>query len=130
MYTLVIGVLCKVTLNWILVNIPSVNIHGAPFASLLCYTVSMVPNLYYVARYTGLRLSLPELVLRPAISTGAMALAVIGMKALLGPQRLNHSYIYLFLVIAAAIGVYGVAALLTGAVKKTDLPRKLRRFAR
>ena len=33
-------------------------------------------------------------------------------------------------LIAAAIAVYGAAALLTGAVKKEDLPRRLRRFAR
>ena len=68
--------------------------------------------------------------LRPAVSTAAMALAVLGLSILLGPDRLNHSFVYLFLVIVAAIAVYGAAALLTGAVKKTDLPRRLRRFAR
>ena len=130
MYTLVAGVACKITLNYILVNIPSVNIHGAPFASLLCYTVSMVPNLYYVSKYTGLRLSFKDLVARPALSTGAMALAVLALKWFFGPDRLNHSILFLFLVIAAAIAVYGAAALLTGAVKKEDLPRRLRRFAR
>ena len=60
----------------------------------------------------------------------AMALAVLGLRILLGPDRLNHSFVFLFLVIAAAVAVYGAAALLTGAVKKTDLPRRLRRFAR
>ena len=62
--------------------------------------------------------------------TLAMAVTVIGLKAILGPDRLNHSFVSLFLVIAAAVAVYGAADLLTGAVKKTDLPRKLRRFAR
>ena len=130
MYTLVAGVACKITLNYILVNIPSVNIHGAPFASLLCYTVSMVPNLYYVAKYTKLRLSLKDLVLRPALSTAVMAGCVLGIRAAMGTERLNHSMALLFLTIGAAIVVYVIAALLTGAVRKSDLPRKLRRFAR
>ena len=130
MYTLIAGVACKITLNYILVNIPPVNIHGAPFASLLCYAVSMIPNLYYVAKYTGLKLNVKELLIRPCLSTAVMALAVWLMKRLLGPDKLNHSMFWLLLVIAAAVAVYGVSALLTGAVQKTDLPRKLRRFAR
>ena len=48
MYTLVAGVACKIVLNYTLVGIPQINIHGAPISSIVCYTVSMVPNLYYV----------------------------------------------------------------------------------
>ena len=130
MYTLVAGVLCKVTLNYILVNIPGVDIHGAPFASLLCYTVSMVPNLYYVAKYTGLRLSVGDLLIRPGIATAVMAAAVFALETLWGRQAVGQSLLKLLAVIAAAVAVYFAAALWTGAVKKTDLPRRLRRFAR
>ena len=46
-YTLLAGVICKVALNFTLIAMPSINIHGAPIASLVCYTVSMVPNLIF-----------------------------------------------------------------------------------
>lgn len=45
--------MCKIALNYTLVGIPGFNIHGAPISSLVCYTVSLVPNLYYVMKYTG-----------------------------------------------------------------------------
>ena len=53
MLTLVAGVVCKIALNAILVSRYDINIHGAPIASLTCYTVSMIPNLYYTCKYTG-----------------------------------------------------------------------------
>ena len=75
MYTLFAGVVCKVLLNYLLIGIPSVNIHGAPIASLVCYTVSMVPNLYYVKKYAYCPIDLKAIILRP------LALASFKMRA-------------------------------------------------
>ena len=130
MYTLLAGVACKVALNLVLVSTPGIDIHGAPFASLLCYTVSMVPNLYYVAKYAGLKLSLADLLIRPGIASALMAGFVLLARLVLGAERIARSLPMLGLVIVGAVAVYGVAALLTGAVKKSDLPARLRRFAR
>ncbi len=126
MYTLALGVVMKVLLNYTLVRIPGINIHGAPYASLLCYFVSMVPNLYYVAKYGKLKLNFSELVLRPGAATLAMALCVLGFKALLG-QRLNHSILWLGLCVLAAMVVFFAAALWTKAIHAEDIPQKLRR---
>lgn len=128
MYTLVAGVVCKVALNYTLVRIPGVNIHGAPFASLLCYTVSMVPNLYYVCKHTGLVLSLDELLIRPGLATAAMATAVWLLKTLIGADRLGHSLTLVLIVILLAMAVYLAAALLFKAIKQEDIPRRLRKF--
>ena len=68
MYTLLAGVICKVTLNYTLIGIPSVNIHGAPIASLVCYTVSMVPNLYFVVKYAAGKMPWKDALLRPLAS--------------------------------------------------------------
>ena len=53
MYTLMAGVAVKVLLNYTLIGMPQINIYGAPIASLTCYTISMLPNLWYVCKYTG-----------------------------------------------------------------------------
>ncbi len=127
MYTLLAGVVMKVALNYTLVRIPGFDIHGAPLASLLCYTVSMVPNLYCVSKYSGLRLSVGDLLLRPGLATAVMALTVFGMRQLIGPEKLSHSLPAVLLVILLAACVYLVSALLTHAIHREDIPARIRR---
>ncbi len=109
MYTLAIGVALKILLNQILVRIPAINIYGAPFASLLCYTSSMIPNLYYVARYTKTKINVKEVFLRPLAATAVMAAVVLAFKTLL-KDKLNGSFLLLAGTILIAIAVYYFAA--------------------
>ena len=66
MITLAIGVALKVMVNYTLVRLPQVGISGAPYASLICYGVSLAPNLYYVAKYGRMRIRWDEVLLRRA----------------------------------------------------------------
>ncbi len=130
MYTLAAGVACKILLNWLLIGTPDINIHGAPIASLVCYFVSMVPNLYFVQKYTGCRLDVKELLVQPGLATALMAVVVLILRTMLGAERLNHSFLLTGLVVLCAVLVYAASALLLGTVKREDLPAKLKRFAR
>ena len=116
MYTLVAGVVCKIILNYVLISIPSINIHGAPIASLVCYTVSMVPNLYFMLKYTESRMNWVGWMVRPGIATAAMGVVVWLLRELLPVNRLT-----LLLEVAAGIVVYAVAALAVNAITKDDL---------
>lgn len=116
MYTLVAGVACKIVLNYTLVGIPEIHIHGAPIASLVCYTVSMVPNLYYVLKYSKLRFNWTGWVLRPGAATAAMGVVVWAMRELLPMNRLMT-----MVEIAVGVVVYAVTALAVGAITKDDL---------
>ncbi|MGN0754473.1 MAG: polysaccharide biosynthesis C-terminal domain-containing protein [Aristaeellaceae bacterium] len=116
MYTLVAGVICKIILNYVLIAIPSINIHGAPIASLVCYTVSMVPNLYFMLKYTESRMNWVGWMVRPGIATAAMGVVVWLLRELLPVNRLT-----LLLEVAAGIVVYAVAALAVKAITKDDL---------
>ena len=109
MYTLAIGVAFKILLNQILVRIPSVNIFGAPFASLLCYAASMLPNLYYVSKYTKTKIDISTVFLRPLAATAVMAAAVLIIKALL-KEKINGSFLLLSATILIAMAVYYFAA--------------------
>lgn len=80
MYTLVAGVACKIALNYVLVGIPGVNIHGGPIASIVCYTVSMVPNLYYVIKYGRMRFNWIGWIVRPGIAAAVMGVIVWLMR--------------------------------------------------
>jgi len=134
MYTLFAGVLMKIALNYTLVRIPGMNIHGAPWASLLCYTVSMVPNLFYVCKYTGYRLDWKGVVLRPMLCTLVMGAAVWALWHFLFGQAadLNRWMLMLgtALCVLCGVMVYAVLILKTGTVKREDLPARLRRFVK
>lgn len=116
MYTLVAGVVCKVILNYVLVGIPGIGIHGAPIASLVCYTVSLVPNLYYVLKYGKVRFNPTGWLVRPGIAAAAMGLAVWLLRLILPSHRLLT-----LLEVAVGVAVYAAAALAIKAVTKEDL---------
>ena len=132
MYTLVLGVALKIALNYTLVRIPGVDIHGAPWASLLCYTASMIPNLYFVSKYTGYRFNVVDVVVKPFFCAAVMGGAVYGIWTLgFGyPGHLNGFKLTagILLCVAAGVLVYGFLALKTRAIAKDDLPAKIRRF--
>ena len=134
MYTLFAGVLMKICLNYTLVRIPGMNIHGAPWASLLCYTVSMVPNLYFVCKYTRYRFDVMGVVVKPLICTLGMGACVwliwhFGFGAV---EQLNRWQLILgvMLCVIAGVAVYGALALATKTVRREDLPARLRRIAK
>ena len=134
MITLVAGVICKIVLNLLLVSRPDINIHGAPISSLTCYTVSMIPNLYYACKYTGYRFSVGDVILRPLCASLLMGGAVWLVYTFVfgGEQCLHNSGIVSrFLPVAvsmvAGISVYLVSAFLFKAIRAEDLPSRFRR---
>lgn len=125
MYTLLAGVIVKVFLNYTLIGMPRIHIYGAPIASLSCYTISMLPNLFYVRKYTGMKLDLWNIAGRPALATAIMALVLWGSIRLL-----PDSGIWTLLQVCVGIAAYAGAALMTGAVTREDIAPILRRFGR
>ena len=131
MYTLLAGVICKVTLNYTLIGIPSVNIHGAPIASLVCYTVSMVPNLYFVSKYAAGRIPWKSVVVKPLMAALPMGAAVWALWRFGFTDRYLHlgrAKLLLAVLACVAVGVivYAVLAAAFGAIEKEDLPARLR----
>ena len=134
MYTLVIGVLMKIALNYTLVRIPGVDIHGAPWASLLCYTASMIPNLYFVGKYTGYRFNVLDVVVKPFACAALMGGVVYALWHFgFGyPGHLNGFKLTAGILLCVGLGaaVYTLTALKSGAISKEDLPAKVRKFIR
>ena len=122
MYTLIAGVACKIALNYILVGIPGVHIHGGPIASLVCYTVSMVPNLYYVLKYSGMKPNWSGWLIRPGITTLCMGAAVYLLRAVLPVSRLCT-----LAEVAVGVAVYLGAALACKAITREDFASLRRR---
>ena len=120
-----IGGAAKVIANYNLVAIPGIHIYGAPIASLSCYTISMLPNLYYVSKYTGMKLDLWNIAGRPALATAIMALVLLGSMRLLP----THG-VWTLVQVVIGVAVYAGAALMTGAITREEAAPILRRFRR
>ncbi len=125
MYTLMVGVAVKVFLNYTLIGMPKINIYGAPVASLTCYTLSMLPNLYFVYKYTGMKPDVMNVFGKPLAATALMAVVLYGSVRIL-----PDSGVWTLIQIAIAVAAYAAAAVLVGAITKEDLAPFLRRFGR
>ena len=121
MYTMIAGVGCKILLNYLLIGTPGINIHGGPVASIVCYSVAMIPNLYFCCKYAGMRFRWMEWIVRPGLAALGMGLAVYGLKLLL-----PESFLSTVLMILTGVGVYVLIACLDHALEKSDLQGILR----
>ena len=116
MITMAIGVAVKIVLNYTLIAIPEINIHGGPFASIACYSISMIPNLIFCCKYAEMKFNWKDWVLKPGIAALTMYLVVWGFKTILPFGRLTT-----ILEVAIGIIVYVVVALAVKAITKEDL---------
>ncbi len=123
MFTLMIGVVFKVIINYTLIAMPSINILGASIGSLVCYGVSMFPNLYYVHKHTGLPWDPLNIFIKPLLVSGVMAGVLYGLMIALPESRLMTG-----LLILIGIAVYAALSFLFGTLKMEDIRPLVKRF--
>ena len=125
--TRLIGGVVKIALNYNLVAVPSINIHGAPIGTLVCFALTAVLNLIAVARITDFRLNYPGYFLRPLLASLAMALTARGVYALCARFLLTEESSRMLLLacvgaaILAAVVVYGALVLALRCIRREDL---------
>lgn len=82
-----IGLLCgafvKVILNLILIRIPSVNIYGAAYSSIVCHVVAFSVCFYLLHRAIPLKVPFGKFVVKPVLANILMGAFSIGAYALL-----------------------------------------------
>ena len=124
---MVYGGLVKTVLAWYLTAVPALHVGGAAFASVAGMGVAAVLNLYYVARYTGWRFKIGELLLLPGLAAAVMAAAVYlagGMAARFAGPYLSPSMtngVATLSAIFIGIVVYGLGLLVTGGLRGDEL---------
>ena len=122
MYTMIAGVAVKILLNYLLIGMPGVHIHGGPYASIACYGIVMIINTVYVCRYTGLRFNFSEWVFRPCTAAAVMGMSVWLMQRILPLNR------FLTIVeVAVGVLVYFVAAVTLKVLSVDDIKNLLHR---
>ncbi len=125
LYSIVAGGLVKITINWFIVAIPTVNIYGAAIGTICCYVTMCVLNLIFINRSFENGLSVKNIFIRPAVPSvimGVIALAVYYGGMMLAPAG---SRIIMALVMCVAIGaaviVYAVAVIKLRVITTEDM---------
>ena len=116
MYTMIAGVVCKIILNYTLIGTPGINIHGGPIASIVCYSVAMIANLFFTCRHAEMRFNWLDWILRPGLAAAAMGVVVALMKTFLPLTRL-----WTVLEILVGVLVFLAVAFADHAVTRDDL---------
>ena len=127
-FSMIVGGLVKVAVNWVLVGDPRFNIYGAPIGTLVCYIVMCVMNRHFIRRHMQVAPRVGSVLFRPALSAVIMGavvwVAYHGMAALLGGD-LSWKRSAVATVISVLIGaaVYLAAVVKTRAITAADLSR-------
>ncbi len=122
MYTMIAGVGCKIILNYVLIGLPGVNIHGGPVASIVCYSVAMIPNLICCCKYADIPFNWSGWVLKPGFAVLVMEAALVLLKSVLPAGRATT-----ILLVAAGVIVYIAVSIADKSLTKEDLKSMIRR---
>ena len=115
---MVIGSIIKLTMNYVLVGIPELNIQAVPYSTLVCYLVITILSL------RALRSSIGELGLFSIFATPLLAGALCAAVARLVQNLLMTVTVSRFAVlvsVACGAVVYLLALFLLKAIKKEDI---------
>ncbi len=66
--TVAIGSVIKITLNFILIGNPKINVHGAPISTTICYLVMVLINSISLIKCTGVKINFVSVFVRPFIA--------------------------------------------------------------
>jgi len=115
LYTLPVGGIVKIVVNWVLLGIPSISIYGAAISTVACYVTISVMNVILVKRSIPDSPSFRKILIRPMLCTAVMGLTAWACYGLVShlvfaplahmPARLPIA-IALFGSIGAAMVVY------------------------
>ncbi len=127
--TVIIGAVCKIVCNFILVGNPKINIYGAVVGTILFYVVIVTCNLTALLKYSKVKIDWGSIILKPFISAalcGITAFASYGLLSKIFPVKsaesiLNMGTISTVIAVGLAVVVYVVALLLLKGVNREDI---------
>lgn len=125
LYSIIAGGLVKITINWFIIAIPSVNIYGAPIGTICCYVTMCVMNIIFINRSLDKKLSFKNVFLRPAVPSLIMGIAAYGVFYLccmfIAPDGRLAMALDMCIAIAVAVIVYAVAVIKLRAITAEDM---------
>lgn len=127
--SVVVGAICKIVCNFILVGNPKINVYGAVVGTILFYVVIVACNLTSLLRITKVRVNWSSVIVKPLMSAalcGITAFAAYGLLSKLFPAEttesiLNMDTVATVIAVGLAVVVYVISLLLLKGVAKEDI---------
>lgn len=119
LYSTTIGAVLKISINFVLIAIPEINIFGAVIGSIVCYASIVLINYISLVAITKVKVNLLQIFFKPlfcALLCGAAAWASHGLLAKAMPPKIAT-----LVAIAVAGVVYAVSLLYTRAITKHEV---------
>ncbi|MCE5285353.1 MAG: polysaccharide biosynthesis protein [Pelosinus sp.] len=116
---MIISAIVKVGMNWTMTAMPQLGIAGAAWATNADFAVAVVLNLYFIKRYTGFTINIPETI-KIAIAGACMGVTIFLVNHAVS---LYNSTIAAIAAMTLGCIVYGLVLVFTGALVEKDIRR-------
>ncbi|MDR1564777.1 MAG: polysaccharide biosynthesis protein [Oscillospiraceae bacterium] len=116
---MLIGAAIKLALNYTLVGIPEININGAPYGTLACYSFIVICSMVILVRTTGSKVNFVSVLLKPLIAGALCGIAAFASYGLI--SHFMHSRLNVVISIAIAGIVYVISLFLIKGITKEDI---------
>ncbi len=127
--SVVVGAICKIVCNYILVGNPKINVYGAVAGTVLFYVVIVTCNLTSLLKFSKVKINWGAIALKPLISAalcGVTAYAAYGLLSRIFPVEasesiLNMGTVSTVIAVGLAVVVYVISLLLLKGVAREDI---------
>lgn len=127
--SVVVGAICKITCNFILVGNPKINVYGAVVGTILFYVVIVACNLTSLLRISKVKVNWASILVKPLICAalcGVTAFAAHGLLSKIFPVTntesiLNMGTVSTVISVCLAVVVYAISLLLLKGVAREDI---------
>ncbi len=127
--SVVVGAICKITCNFILVGNPKINVYGAVVGTILFYVVIVACNLTSLLRISKVKVNWASILIKPLICAtlcGVTAFASYGLLSKIFPAGntdsiLNMGTVSTVIAVGLAVVVYAISLLLVKGVAREDI---------
>lgn len=116
--TMLVGGVAELIVDYNLVAIPSVNIHGAPIGTVVCFGIPALLNLWILSRVLRQPPNYLKIFLKPLLASLLMGFCAKGIYALLSP--LGNRLALLGAILCAVI-FYGLLVIFLRIITREDL---------
>lgn len=117
---IIVGAVAKISLNYFLTSVPYINIKGAALGTVIGYLIPALLNFLAVAHLTGMLVDIKYMIIKPALASALMGLAVRFSFTKLLAMGLGQNKVTIAAIVLGGI-VYPLSLLLIGGLKRDDL---------
>lgn len=116
----ILGAITKVSLNYVLISIPELNVVGAVLSTTACYLVAAIFDVVMLSRITNTKFDMMGTLLKPTI--GAVIMGIVAFAIYMVIQMIYPSNTLATIgSILFAMVIYGMVMLLIGGISEEDL---------